>query len=138
MAEGDMKIFTYDEIAKHNNAASTWIIIDDKVYDVSKFLDEHPGGEEVILEQAGRDATSSFYDVGHSNDAKEMAAQYLIGRVNRSENVSQASAGDRIISSDKATWSDIIFSPTWSNFLIPTGISVIVYVMYRGVKAIFS
>lgn len=42
---------------------------------------QHPGGEEVLLEQAGRDATESFEDVGHSVDAREMLKQYLIGEV---------------------------------------------------------
>lgn len=42
---------------------------------------QHPGGEEVLLEQAGGDATESFEDVGHSTDAKEMLKQYFIGEV---------------------------------------------------------
>lgn len=44
-------------------------------------LFQHPGGEEVLLEQAGRDATESFEDVGHSSDAREMLKQYYIGEV---------------------------------------------------------
>ena len=44
-------------------------------------MDEHPGGEEVLLEQAGKDATEAFEDVGHSPDARETQAQYLIGTV---------------------------------------------------------
>ncbi|NWI77524.1 CYB5B protein, partial [Dryoscopus gambensis] len=44
-------------------------------------LFQHPGGEEVLLEQAGRDATESFEDVGHSTDAREMLKQYYIGEV---------------------------------------------------------
>lgn len=31
---------------------------------------QHPGGEEVLIEQAGRDATEAFEDVGHSTDAR--------------------------------------------------------------------
>lgn len=44
-------------------------------------LFQHPGGEEVLLEQAGRDATESFEDVGHSIDAREMLKQYYIGEI---------------------------------------------------------
>uniref|UniRef100_A0A915BCC0 Cytochrome b5 heme-binding domain-containing protein n=1 Tax=Parascaris univalens TaxID=6257 RepID=A0A915BCC0_PARUN len=138
MVEGDLRTLTIEEIEQHNDLASTWIIIDDKVYDVTKFLGEHPGGEEVILQQAGGDATASFYDVGHSNDAKEMTSQYLIGRVEKDKIASKATSGDRSINPEKGSWSDIIFSPTWSNFLIPAAISLIVYAGYRGVKAIFS
>lgn len=42
---------------------------------------QHPGGEEVLLEQAGADASESFEDVGHSSDAREMLKQYYIGDV---------------------------------------------------------
>uniref|UniRef100_A0A673VKG3 60S ribosome subunit biogenesis protein NIP7 homolog n=1 Tax=Suricata suricatta TaxID=37032 RepID=A0A673VKG3_SURSU len=41
----------------------------------------HPGGEEVLMEQAGADASESFEDVGHSSDAREMLKQYYIGDV---------------------------------------------------------
>ena len=42
---------------------------------------QHPGGEEVLREQAGGDATESFEDVGHSTDAREMAADMKIGEL---------------------------------------------------------
>ena len=35
-----------------------------KVYDVTEFLAEHPGGEEILLETAGTDSTEAFEDVG--------------------------------------------------------------------------
>ncbi|XP_042336593.1 cytochrome b5 type B isoform X1 [Sceloporus undulatus] len=77
--------FTLAEVAKRNTSKETWLVIHGRVYDVTRFLDEHPGGEEVLLEQAGRDATESFDDVGHSMDAKEMLKQYLIGEVHPSD-----------------------------------------------------
>ncbi|XP_062817699.1 cytochrome b5 isoform X1 [Anolis carolinensis] len=73
--------FTMDEVAKRSTGKETWLVIHGRVYDVTRFLDEHPGGEEVLLEQAGQDATESFDDVGHSEDAHEMLKQYLIGEV---------------------------------------------------------
>merc|ERR1739848_890358 len=51
------------------------------VYDVTNFLMQHPGGEEALLDVLGADATESFEDVGHSNDAREMLKDYLIGAV---------------------------------------------------------
>jgi cytochrome b involved in lipid metabolism len=50
-----------------------------KVYDVTKFLDHHPGGAEVILEVAGTVADEFFEDIGHSNDAREEMKKHLIG-----------------------------------------------------------
>ncbi|KIH59026.1 cytochrome b5-like Heme/Steroid binding domain protein [Ancylostoma duodenale] len=75
----NLKEFSLAEVEKHNTIGSCWIVLDGKVYDVSKFLDEHPGGLEVIAELAGKDATASFEDVGHSKDARDMAKEYLIG-----------------------------------------------------------
>ncbi|KAJ2405829.1 hypothetical protein J3F80_003908 [Coemansia sp. RSA 2526] len=77
--KGEVSTFTAAEIAKHNTREDVWILIHDKVYDVTKFLDEHPGGEEVILENAGKDSTSDFEDIGHSEDARDMLSQYYIG-----------------------------------------------------------
>lgn len=42
---------------------------------------QHPGGEEVLLEQAGNDGTEAFEDVGHSTDARELMKKYKIGEV---------------------------------------------------------
>lgn len=52
-----------------------------ELYLANAILFQHPGGEEVLLEQAGADATESFEDVGHSPDAREMLKQYYIGDV---------------------------------------------------------
>ena len=56
-------------------------MIHGQVCDVTCFLNEHPGGEEVLLEQARGDATESFEDVGHSSEAREVLKQYYIGDV---------------------------------------------------------
>lgn len=45
------------------------------------FSHQHPGGEEVLREQAGGDATESFEDVGHSSDAREMSVAMVIGEL---------------------------------------------------------
>lgn len=73
------------EVAKHNDNKKTWIVIHNGVYDVTEFLNEHPGGEEVLLEQAGKDATEPFEDVGHSSDARELMAKYKVGELVESE-----------------------------------------------------
>uniref|UniRef100_A0A3Q3X1G0 Cytochrome b5 heme-binding domain-containing protein n=1 Tax=Mola mola TaxID=94237 RepID=A0A3Q3X1G0_MOLML len=79
--EDGVKYYTLEDIRVHNMSNDTWLIIHDKVYDITSFLEEHPGGEEVLLEQAGADATESFEDVGHSTDAREMLQHYLIGEL---------------------------------------------------------
>ncbi|KAJ1993406.1 Cytochrome b5 type B (outer mitochondrial membrane) [Dimargaris cristalligena] len=75
----DVKIYTADQVAAHNTKNDLWCVVEGKVYDVTKFVDEHPGGEEVLLEHAGLDCTDAFEDVGHSEDARDLLAQYYMG-----------------------------------------------------------
>lgn len=37
-----------------------WVIIHDKVYDLTEFLPEHPGGQKIIMKYAGKDGTKAF------------------------------------------------------------------------------
>ena len=50
-----------------------------KVYDVTEYARDHPGGLDVLLEVAGKDATSEYEDVGHSQDASEIMQSFLVG-----------------------------------------------------------
>merc|ERR1712021_254384 len=81
--ESDFDCLT--EVIKHNSASDCWTVVHNKVYDVTKFLVEHPGGEEIMLESAGMDATEGFEDVGHSSDARELLKDYLVGELIESE-----------------------------------------------------
>ncbi|KAA8647485.1 hypothetical protein EYZ11_004405 [Aspergillus tanneri] len=54
------KVFDAAEIAKHNTSESCWVILYGKVYDVTDFLSEHPGGARIILKLAGKDATEEY------------------------------------------------------------------------------
>lgn len=42
------------EVAGHNSLQSCWVIIENRVYDVTDFIEEHPGGQGVILRWAGQ------------------------------------------------------------------------------------
>ncbi|XP_068626278.1 cytochrome b5-like [Battus philenor] len=75
------KKFTRKEIAERNSRADAVFIVDNLVYDVTKFLDDHPGGHEVLINAAGKDATEEFVDVGHSLDARDMMKQFHIGEL---------------------------------------------------------
>jgi len=61
--------FTRAEVAKHDRMDDCWIIIHGKVYNVTEFIPEHPGGI-VITQRAGRDSTVLFESRVHSDHAK--------------------------------------------------------------------
>ena len=51
------------ELQKHSSSSSCWIIVDKKVWDITSFLESHPGGPEIILQYAGNDATTAYNEV---------------------------------------------------------------------------
>lgn len=65
----DLRTINLNEVAWHDTVDSCWIVIRDFVYDCTDFLKTHPGGSDVILEYAGRDATLAFIGTGHSSAA---------------------------------------------------------------------
>jgi len=70
-----------DEVKLHSSEKDCWIIIHDKVYDVGKYLNDHPGGVEIVSDLAGQDATADYDDVGHTQEAHEILEKFLIGHV---------------------------------------------------------
>ncbi|EGC39849.1 hypothetical protein DICPUDRAFT_23857, partial [Dictyostelium purpureum] len=72
------KYYTKEEVSKHCSKHDFWTIFRDKVYDLTKFWKEHPGGD-IILEGAGKDITLLFDDIGHSVDAELLLKKYYIG-----------------------------------------------------------
>eukprot|EP00009_Paramoeba_aestuarina_P005392 CAMPEP_0201509360 /NCGR_PEP_ID=MMETSP0161_2-20130828/2435_1 /ASSEMBLY_ACC=CAM_ASM_000251 /TAXON_ID=180227 /ORGANISM="Neoparamoeba aestuarina, Strain SoJaBio B1-5/56/2" /LENGTH=127 /DNA_ID=CAMNT_0047904287 /DNA_START=62 /DNA_END=445 /DNA_ORIENTATION=- len=73
--------YSIEEVAKHTSKDDCWFIIEGVVYDVTKFLDEHPGGDDVLIEVAGKDATTDFEDIGHSDEAIAQLSEFKIGTV---------------------------------------------------------
>ena len=77
--------FTTTEVSSHNTATNCWLIVNGNVYDVSKFLSQHPGGEAEILPYCGKEATKAFdtqgrsRGSGHSTTADQMLQDYKIG-----------------------------------------------------------
>ncbi|CAH3020124.1 unnamed protein product [Porites evermanni] len=127
MAEAETKKYTLEEVKKHNQAGSSWLVIDNKVYDVTKFLDEHPGGEEVLLEQAGGDATENFEDVGHSSDARELMLTYLIGELADEDKI-------QVKGKEKKTTSVEENKSNWMNSLILPAAAVALLISIAAYK----
>ncbi|MFH4975921.1 hypothetical protein AB6A40_002630 [Gnathostoma spinigerum] len=78
--------YTEDEVLKHNSANDLWIIVSDNVYDMTKYYNEHPGGD-AMLRYAGKEATLAVQTNPSHSFAQSFIAkkldECLIGRVKR-------------------------------------------------------
>lgn len=70
--------YTMNQVKKHNKKSDAWLVINKKVYDVTKWINKHPGGM-IIMKGVGKDATSLFRNVGHSDNAKKILKGLQIG-----------------------------------------------------------
>jgi len=78
------KTFTAQEISTHNGKtddAGIWIIVDNVVYDLSKFITKHPGGPRVIKRVAGRDASKQFWKYHNDGVLKKYGDQLKVGEL---------------------------------------------------------
>lgn len=78
-------VYSLDEVAKHTSKSDLWIVVWNYVYDITKYQEEHPGGRDFLLENAGTDATTAYEDIGHSTDAREILENYRIGKLNEED-----------------------------------------------------
>lgn len=81
----DAKSFTAAEVSDHNSEDDCWMIINAKVYNVTTYINKHPGGEE-ILQGCGVDATEMFEGrpttgQPHSRSAESLLESYYIGEL---------------------------------------------------------
>lgn len=65
------KIYTHEEVSHHNQRTDAWIIIENIVYDITNYIDKHPG-LDIILDYLGKDATNAFNQTSHSAAAKKL------------------------------------------------------------------
>lgn len=72
--------FSREEVRSHTTEDSLWCIIDSTVYDLTEFVDAHPGGESVLRQVAGQDATTAFYNL-HRHEVITKYADLAIGTV---------------------------------------------------------
>ncbi|KAG2374418.1 hypothetical protein C9374_010702 [Naegleria lovaniensis] len=84
------KTFTWDEIEKHNHEGSAWLVIHGKVYDVTKFVPYHPGGDMILL-AAGRQSTELFLSHHPTKTITNQALldKYYIGEVEQEKVVTE-------------------------------------------------
>ncbi|CAK4032121.1 Ceramide very long chain fatty acid hydroxylase SCS7 [Lecanosticta acicola] len=72
------------QVAAHNTSKSCYVTVGTKVYDITPFLEDHPGGADLILDYAGKDVKEIMEDEishAHSESAWEILDDHLVGFV---------------------------------------------------------
>lgn len=70
--------FTHSQVLQHNTIDDAWIIIDSKVYDITEYIDIHPGGD-AILNNVGKDSSMGFRGDQHPPSVWDVIKEYYIG-----------------------------------------------------------
>ena len=77
------KYYTKDEVALHNSDKDCWIIIKNKVYNITDYLDKHRGGKMLLLHYGGKDATEEFKRLNHTKKAKKTKKSFLFSLLSK-------------------------------------------------------
>jgi cytochrome b involved in lipid metabolism len=76
-----MKTYTVEQVQAHNTSSDCWIIVDGKVFDITQFLNEHPGGKKILMKKAGKDASKEFKTFHNDSILKNVALPMQVGEI---------------------------------------------------------
>jgi alkylation response protein AidB-like acyl-CoA dehydrogenase len=75
------KTYTRAQVAAHATAADCWLIIDDEVFNVTKFVKFHPGGRAFLAGNAGKDVTKAFHLYHHADVLRKYRGKFKVGEL---------------------------------------------------------
>jgi len=78
VVQNTVTTYSSSEVASHNKSTDCWQIIDSKVYNMTSYINKHPGGPSII-NGCGKDATNMFNSVGAHSNTQSLLADYYIG-----------------------------------------------------------
>ncbi|KAI1001215.1 Acyl-CoA dehydrogenase [Podosphaera aphanis] len=74
--------FSVSDVALHNNPSDLYVIIDEDVYDLTDFQNNHPGGKKILTRVAGQDATKQFWKYHNAGILRKFKEKLFIGTLN--------------------------------------------------------
>ena len=75
------RMYTMDQVSIHNNEQDCWVVIYNNVYNLTTFIERHPGGKEVLLNAAGKNVTEWFERIHGKGLQKYILQIYKIGTI---------------------------------------------------------
>ena len=110
------------EVAKHNTISNCWIIVNNKIYDISGYASAHPGGVRNIADSCGKESTQAYNTKGgrgnpHSASANNLLAQYYVGDLN--QKINQNTLAQNV---SKAKSNPLVINPTVTPTPAPLGV----------------
>ncbi|KAI5202602.1 acyl-CoA dehydrogenase NM domain-like protein [Aureobasidium subglaciale] len=71
--------YSQEDVKSHNKPDNLWIIVDEDVYDLTNFQEEHPGGKKILQRVAGKDASKQFWKYHNEGILKKYQKQLQVG-----------------------------------------------------------
>ncbi|XP_071597528.1 cytochrome b5 reductase 4 isoform X6 [Heliangelus exortis] len=130
--KGRLMEVTEDELAKHNKKEDCWICIRGFVYNVTPYMEYHPGGEDELMKAAGTDGTDLFDQVHRWVNYESMLKECLVGRMS----AKPIAAPKGMVPEKKAqaaSAKDLIPSYDW--FQTDSLITIVIYTKQKGMNA---
>ncbi|KAI9754634.1 MAG: hypothetical protein M1815_005516 [Lichina confinis] len=82
--------FTLADLQRHNKADNLWIVVDGDVYDLTSFLEEHPGGQKILQRVAGKDASKQFWKYHNAHILEKYRPRLQVGSLDSKQGAVQS------------------------------------------------
>merc|ERR1711937_1052828 len=128
-----MTFFSSAEVSKHNSEQDCWTIIDGKVYDLTAYMHDHPGGKACIVEYAGTDSSRAFDLAEHSKAALKDMKKYEIGTLGMQPVAAVANSEPMSVIQKKPEQNNLIKEPEYQ----PVPMILTILIFLSGVFSIF-
>ncbi|XP_017450917.1 cytochrome b5 reductase 4 isoform X3 [Rattus norvegicus] len=140
--KGGLIEVTEEELKKHNKKDDCWICIRGFVYNVSPYMEYHPGGEDELMRAAGADGTDLFNEVHRWVNYESMLKECLVGRMAVKPAVPKdCHEGKRVLNGmlPKSQVTDTLpregpSSPSYDWFQTESSVTIVIYTKQKNIN----